>query len=94
VAPGAGRFAFDFENADLPELVRLIGGITGKRFVLTGTLPAVRATVRSPGPVTADEAYEAFLAILQANGLTVVRSGAFLKIVLSPGVPPEPGGGR
>ena len=79
------RFAFDFEDAELPALVRLVGGITGKRFILSGPLPAVRATVYSPEPGTADEAYEAFLAILQANGLTVVQAGAFWKIVPSPG---------
>jgi hypothetical protein len=90
---GAERFAFDFEDAELPELVRLIGAITGKRFILTGKLPAVHATVRSPEPVTADEAYGAFLSILQANGLTVVQSGEFWRILPSPGVPTEHGAG-
>jgi general secretion pathway protein D len=80
-----GRFLFDFEDADLPALVRLVGGITGKRFILTGQLPVVHATVHAPEPVTADEAYQAFLAILQANGLTVVPSGDFWKILPSPG---------
>jgi general secretion pathway protein D len=84
-ASGPARFAFDFEDADLPALVRLVGGITGKRFILSGPLPAVRATVHSPEPVTADEAYGAFLSILQANGLTVVQSGPFWKIMASPG---------
>jgi general secretion pathway protein D len=84
-APSARRFAFDFEDADLPALVRLVGGITGKRFILSGPLPVIRATVHSPEQVTADEAYEAFLAILQANGLTVVPSGEFWKIMPSPG---------
>jgi general secretion pathway protein D len=89
---GPRRYAFDFEDADLPELVRFIGNITGKRFILTGKLPAVHATVHSPEPVTADEAYGAFLSILQANGLTVVRSGDFWNILPSPGVPPMPAG--
>jgi general secretion pathway protein D len=53
----------------------------------------VHATVRSPEPVTAAEAYSAFLAILQSNGLTVVSSGPFWKILPSPGVPPEHGAG-
>ncbi len=48
-------------------------------------LPAIHAPVHSPEPVTAEAAYEAFLAILQANGLTVVPSGEFLKVVPSPG---------
>jgi len=79
------RYAFDFEDADLPALVRLVGSITGKRYILTGPLPVVHATVHSPEPVTVDEAYSAFLAILQANGMTVVRSGEFWKIMPSPG---------
>jgi general secretion pathway protein D len=90
---GPTRFAFDFDDAGLPELVRLLGAITGKRFILTGKLPTVHATVRSPEPVTAAEAYDAFLAILQENGLTVVQSGRFWKILPSPGVPPEHAGG-
>jgi hypothetical protein len=80
---GPKRYAFDFEDADLPELVRLISAITGKRFLYTGSVPHLHATSRSPDPVTADEAYAAFLTILQANGLTVVARGNVNEIIAS-----------
>jgi general secretion pathway protein D len=86
-APHDGRFAFDFDDVDLPELVRLVGGITGKRFVYTGKMPALHASAHAPDRVTAEEAYQAFLAILESNGLTVVERGRFYAIVASPGLP-------
>ena len=44
----------------------------------------IKATVFSPQKVTVAEAYQAFLSILEANGLTVVPHGRFYKIVDSP----------
>jgi len=52
-----------------------------KRILVTGQLPPVKATVHSPEPVTAVEAYQAFLTILQTNGLTLERRGRMEVIV-------------
>jgi general secretion pathway protein D len=82
--PGQDRVSFSLEDADLPELVRVIGELTGKRFVFGGKVRNIKATVFSPQKVTVDEAYQAFLSILEANGLTVVPHGRFYKIVDSP----------
>jgi general secretion pathway protein D len=76
---------FNFSDAGLPELVRAISEVTGKRFIVTGNLPALKATLYSPDPITADEAYQAFLGVLASNGLTVVPRGRFLVISPSPG---------
>jgi general secretion pathway protein D len=78
------RVAFSLEDADLAELVRVIGELTGKRFIFSGKLRNIKATVFSPQKVTVAEAYQAFLSILEANGLTVVPHGRFYKIVESP----------
>ncbi|HKO95322.1 MAG TPA: type II secretion system secretin GspD, partial [Polyangiaceae bacterium] len=90
--PGSHRVKFNLEDADLAELVQHISGLTGKRFIYGSKVRKVSITVVSPEPVTLAEAYEAFLSILQANGLTVVPQGEFLKIVDSAGsaqsVPP------
>jgi general secretion pathway protein D len=85
-APRAGeeRVSFSLEDADLPELVRVIGELTGKRFIFGGKVRNIKATVFSPQKVTVAEAYQAFLSILEANGLTVVPHGRFYKIVESP----------
>lgn len=72
---------FNLQDADLAELVNHISGMTGKRFIYGSKVRQIKATVVSPTPVTLAEAYEAFLSILEANGMTVVPHGRFLKIV-------------
>lgn len=75
------KVSFSLEDADLAEMVRVIGQLTGKRFIFGGKVKNVKATVYSPQKVTVAEAYQAFLSILETNGLTVVPHGRFLKIV-------------
>ncbi len=84
-APGY-RVAFSLEDASLSELVRVISQLTGKRFIFGGKVRDIKATVYSPQKVTVEEAYRAFLAILETNGLTVVPQGRFMKIIETPGV--------
>jgi len=72
------------EDADLGELVRVIGELTGKRFVIASPkLAKTKASVYAPQKVTVAEAYQAFLAVLTANGLTVIPQAGFYKIVES-----------
>ena len=80
-APRAGeeRVSFSLEDADLPELVRVIGELTGKRFIFGGKVRNIKATVFSPQKVTVAEAYQAFLSILETNGLTVVPARTLLQ---------------
>src|SRR5690606_10125084 len=84
--PGGHLVKFNLQDADLAELVNHISGMTGKRFIYGAKVRKIQATVVSPEPVTLDEAYQAFLSILQVNGMTVVPHGRFLKIVDSAGV--------
>jgi general secretion pathway protein D len=79
--PGGSLVKFNLQDADLAELVNHVSGITGKRFIYGQKVRQIKVTVVSPTAVTIDEAYEAFLSILQANGMTVVPHGRFLKIV-------------
>ncbi len=82
-APGE-RIALQLEEAELGDLVRTIGELTGKRFVIASPkLAKVKASVFAPQKVTVGEAYQAFLAVLSANGLTVVPQSGFYKIVES-----------
>jgi general secretion pathway protein D len=81
---GNDRVSFSLEDADLPDLVRVIGELTGKRFIFGGKVHNIKATVFSPQKVTVAEAYQAFLSILDANGLTVVPHGRFYKIIDTP----------
>ncbi len=74
------RFSFNLVDAELIELIKIIGNITGKSFILGGKVPNVKATIYAPTKITATEAYHAFLSVLQVNGLTVVPAGRYLKI--------------
>lgn len=75
------KVAFSLEEADLGDLVRVISQLTGKRFIFGGKVKNIKASVYSPQKVTVAEAYQAFLSILEANKLTVVPHGRFLKII-------------
>jgi general secretion pathway protein D len=76
------KVAFSLEDADLNELLRVIGEITGRRFVVAAAkVKSFKATVYSPQKITVAEAYQVFLAILQANDLTLLPSGNFWKVV-------------
>jgi general secretion pathway protein D len=74
---------FNVEDADLPELVRMISQITGRGFIVANKTRNIKATVYGPTKITISDAYEAFLSILELNGMTVVPSGPYLKVVES-----------
>ena len=72
--------SFDFPNANLLDLVKAIGKLTGINFIVDPSLSSKRISIIAPSPITVAEAYKAFLSALSANGYTVVKSGAFWKI--------------
>ena len=69
------------QGSDLKDLVAWISSMTCKKFIVADTLRAQKVTLVSPTPVTAGEAYRAFLSSLEVMGLTVVPAGRFLKVV-------------
>ena len=77
---------FNFEETELAELVDTIANATGRRFIYGAKVRPIKATVQAPGKVTVGEAYQAFLSILETNGLTVIPHGRFLKIVETNGI--------
>ncbi|WP_394850526.1 type II secretion system secretin GspD [Pendulispora brunnea] len=78
------KINFQLVDAEISELVRVVGGFTGKRFVIANNkVKSIRATIVAAQPITAAEAYQAFLSVLQANGLTVLERGTYYQIVES-----------
>ena len=71
--------SFDYPNAEISEIVKAISKLTGKNFILDNNVRG-KITIIAPSQITVAEAYKAFLSALAMNGLTVVRSGNFLKI--------------
>ena len=78
--PLNAKINIDFEDADLMSVAKFVGCITEQNFILAGGLKGKTITIMSPKPVTAYEAYRAFLAALEINQMTIVPTGRFLKI--------------
>jgi len=70
----------NFEGAKLVRVVKWVTRLTGKNFIVEDSLRERKITILSGTPVTVEEAYEAFLAALEAEGLRVETVGKFLKI--------------
>jgi general secretion pathway protein D len=68
-------------DSELHDLIAWISGMTCKRFIVGSNVRAQKVTIYSPTPVTAREAYRAFLSALNVMGLTVKPAGRYLKIV-------------
>ncbi len=80
--PLNARIRLDFNEISLGDLTKFISCITEQNFILTGGANKnATVSILSPKPVTAYEAYKAYLSALQANGLTIVPNGSFLEIV-------------
>lgn len=89
--PRGVRVNIDFNQAELSDVVMWISALTGRNFIIADTISSQkRITIISPTPVTIQEAYRAFIAALNMNGLTVVPFGRFQKIVESSGAQREP----
>lgn len=71
--------SFDFPNVEITDLIKAIGELTGKNFIID---PGVRGkiTIVAPSKISVAEAYKAFLSALAINGFTIVPSGSFLKV--------------
>ncbi len=71
---------FNFPEANLLDLVKAIGKLTGVNFIVDPSLQGKRISIITPSSITVAEAYKAFLSALAANGYTIIKSGAFWKI--------------
>ena len=79
-ASGQQRITPNFKDADITQIIEAVAVATGKNFIPD---PRVRAqvTMLSSTPMTPDQFYQAFLAILQVHGFVAVPAGAVIKIV-------------
>jgi general secretion pathway protein D len=74
------RITVNFKDADITQVIEEVEMVTGKRFIVD---PRVRAQVTflSSTPMTDEQFYQAFLAILQVHGFVALPDGAVVKIV-------------
>ncbi|MBM4303398.1 MAG: type II secretion system protein GspD [Deltaproteobacteria bacterium] len=71
---------FDLPDKEIKDVVTLISKWTGKNFIIDQKVRG-RITIMGPSAVSLQEAYQAFLSALDANGLTTVQSGKYIRII-------------
>ncbi len=77
---GKGKLTINFESVDLPVFVKFISKATGRNFVFSDKISG-EVTVVSPNPVTVEEAYAVFQAVLSVRGLTTIDDGIVTRVV-------------
>lgn len=71
---------FDLPDKDIKDVVTLISKWTGKNFIIDQKVRG-KITILGPAAVSLQEAYQAFLTALDANGLTTVQAGKYIRII-------------
>ncbi len=73
---------FDLPDKDIRDVVTMISKWTGKNFILDSKVRG-KITIIGPSQVSLQEAYQAFLSALEANGLTTIQNGKYIRIIES-----------
>ena len=72
---------FNFPNADILDLAKTMGRLTGKNFILDKDVKGGTVSIISNSPVTVSDAWRAFLTSLDMNSLAIVPTGKYLRIM-------------
>src|ERR1700683_65336 len=78
--PNSQRITPNFKDADITQIIEAVSMATGKNFIIDPLVRA-QATMLSSTPMTPDQFYQAFLAILQVHGFVAVPAGDVIKII-------------
>jgi general secretion pathway protein D len=78
--PDQADISMNFQDVDLPVLVKFISEITNRNFIIDEKVKG-KVTIISPSKITVDEAYNVFRSVLQVKGFTTVPSGTVIKIL-------------
>lgn len=70
----------NFDNAELKDMINTIGSITNENFILSPGVDA-RITIHSAKKIPVSEVLNVFESVLEVNGMSLVKSGRFYKIV-------------
>lgn len=75
-----GKQMWNLQNADVRAVIQTVAELTGKNFVVDPRVQG-RVTLVSAKPMSTDEMYQAFLAMLQVLNYAAIQSGDVIKIV-------------
>ncbi|HSD20734.1 MAG TPA: type II secretion system secretin GspD, partial [Anaeromyxobacter sp.] len=79
--PLKGRFMLQFNKADIADILEQASRWTCRNFMFTEDVARGKITLLSKTPVTAEEAYAAFIAALNSNNISVYPTGKYYKLV-------------
>lgn len=71
---------FNFPDADVLDIAKTLGRLTGKNFLLDKDVKG-RVSIISNSPISVSDAWRAFLTTLDMNGLALVPTGKYLRIM-------------
>jgi general secretion pathway protein D len=80
--PEDALITMDFQDADLNVVIKFIGELTGKNFLVSDQVRG-KVTIISPKKITVREAYKVFESLLEMNGFTAVPGDDAIKIIPS-----------
>lgn len=79
--PREGNFIIlNFDSASLKDVINTVASITNENFILTPGVDA-QITIHSSKKIPVSEVMDVFESVLEVNGMALVRSGDFFKIV-------------
>ncbi|MEN9723230.1 MAG: hypothetical protein RJB38_1216 [Pseudomonadota bacterium] len=70
---------FNFPDADILDIAKTLGKLTGKNFILDKDVKG-RVTIISNSPITVADAWKAFLTSLDMTGFALIPSGNYIRI--------------
>jgi general secretion pathway protein D len=70
---------FNFPDADILDIAKTLGKLTGKNFILDKDVKG-KITIISNSPITVTDAWKAFLTSLDINGFALIPSGKYIRI--------------
>jgi general secretion pathway protein D len=79
--PLRGRFMLTFNKAEIVDILEQASRWTCRNFVYTDEVARGKITLLSKTPVTAEEAYSAFLSALNSNNIAVYATGRYYKLI-------------
>ena len=79
-AAGERKVSVSFNNADIMDVIRWAADLTDKNIIISDKVKNKKITVIAGEPMTRQEAYEAFLAVMQVNDFVIVETDNSLKV--------------
>jgi len=78
--PENGRMVFNFDDADLIEVIRILADLLKINYVLD---PGVggKVTIHTAGALSQEDLFPVFYQLLEVNGLMAIKQGEFYRIV-------------